>query len=210
MTFQKSPRIGSSHNTIQLSIELIKLQAFGDVLGLNDTTRIDCKEFVEASFAKFVQECLERISAELKARQASLSSYRRIWTTSYSRIANALMPGKLMDEPIRQDIRKLCESLHDQARFGNCFIQKSFEQFHSEEALKKVEICGEKTPDLYADIGIHAKLKRPNEALQRQKFEASPERLELVLDWTRAKLTGNTWSRSHHLGEYNPQRVLIE
>lgn len=210
----------SPYTTTELKIELSKLKAFGDVLGINDTMRLDCKLFTEPSFAKFVKQCLEGISTELRRFRTSLPNYMRVWTASESQpgVIKELVPLKLIDEPIRQDIRKLCESLPDQGYFNDFFIKNFLASSRSEDSLRDIEMCWSESPELYADIGLHAKLQRLNQALQRKKDAAGTEGQDLILDWSRLDIR-ETFSRNHHLGIYDtggevnrcePQRVLIE
>ncbi|KAF4494291.1 kinase [Fusarium agapanthi] len=207
----------SSHTSTELLIELSKLKAVGDVFGLTKTTQACGKQFSAPSFTRFVQDCLQQIRTAISESRASLSEYRPVWTVnkSLAGVTKELRPVKPIAVVIRPSITSLCESISDQQNFNQFFYSHFLSHVKSEGALKDTEACAEDSPMIFGDVGIHAKFRRLNMALQRKTDMTNNS--ELILNWDQVNGQRN-FSRNHHLALYDdkkvnnggPKQVLIE
>lgn len=199
----------------ELRLESSRLRAFGDYLGMEDDTKVDCEHFGRASFADLVKICLSQISTNQHLFRTDLVSFSHDRSNSevQSGLVKELYPQTFLDDVTRRAIRQLGEALPNQKHFWHLFRQRIFEDSHSEEELRVLEEC--KEPDLL-EVGLHAKLQRLQRELQRQTSTTGVEE-NLILSWPQVSHL-RTFSRYHHAAIYNEGRhgsdgshkVLIE
>lgn len=206
----------------ELRVEVSKLKAFGEYLHMDTDTEVDCELFKDAYFGNQVKEYLSRISGHHRFSEANLVVSVHEWASTESRpgVVLELKPSKLLDESVRSSIRKLCEVLPDQEFYWYLFRKRHFGDVPSEERLQILEDWGKEEPDLYADIGLQAKLQRLDQALlQRQNDVTGIDEEDLILDWSQLSGGLSTFSRYHNTGVYtcrgpgdarNKRKVLVE
>ncbi|KAI2473462.1 kinase-like domain-containing protein, partial [Annulohypoxylon bovei var. microspora] len=205
----------------ELEIDLNKLKAFGERLKVCDDTQVDCEYFKDTPLVNLVKGCLSRIHTNHRFSEADLVKYTREWASieSQSDFPVELQRSKILDESIRKDIEILHKALPDQVYSDHLFHNLVISNAPSEETLRTLEDCGRDEPDLYADVGLQAKLQRLERALQNENNSSGIGEENLILDWSQMSDDISTFSKYHNVGVYtcndvdnleNKSKVLIE
>jgi len=194
----------SMNTTEELRLELSKLRAFGDILRMEEQGRIDCELFKNTSFATHVKECLSRISASRGSSHTDTARYAPVWTTSASPpgLVKEVKVLGFPDESIRSDIQKLTEALPEQKYFWHLLMRRHFEGLTDEKTLRMMEESGKEKPELYGEVGVHAKLQRLDRALKEGVSSAEGDETNLILDWSDLSPGLQIFDRYRHRGVY--------
>ncbi|RSM04489.1 hypothetical protein CEP52_006848 [Fusarium oligoseptatum] len=181
----------------ELGLELRKLEAFGDVLGLSSPLQLSSPYFAQTEYADFVTKTLEEIPASIQESSASLPGPMTVWTPAAAgEMVRKVRPLKFVDESIRKSIRELCESLPNQETLSNFLAKGS----PSTLAIATMASPGEslrvgESLDAFPDMSLKGRFQQLNEELSRQD-ETSRGRLKLK--WDHYELQESI-GRYHHL-----------